>query len=245
MFGHERFQAVRRLVAEYVKSPSLRHLREPSSVDRLAEQIVKVVDREPTVWRKWEGQREDVLRAAALCWIPSEDLRSFLNDLPGPTLTSTDLAQRLRAIHEEPYSPYPDEALQEECLALYARERAAGTELPAIIGALQEFVETETERLRLASVAAWRQRKKEELEALQQRFIAGADCKWVALGTSKDVFSRKNGRGYRLSPTKNKRWDLFRIQAAEDPGKLIGTYGSRGEANKALAKLAYDSEPRW
>lgn len=245
MFGPERSHAVRRLIFEYVRSPSLRHLRDPNSIDRFAEQIVRAIDGEPSVWRKWERQREDLLRAAALCWLPLEDLRAFLNGLPGPKLTSTDIAQRLRAIHEEPYNSYPNEALREGCLALYARELADGTELPAIIGALQEFVETETERLRLVFEATWRQRQKEERDALEQRFLAGADCKWTALGASKDVFTRKNGRAYRLSPTKDKRWDLFRIQAAEDAGLLIGTYGSRGDASKALVKLAYEPEPRW
>lgn len=62
---------------------------------------------------------------------------------------------------------------------------------------------------------------------------------------SKALYIRRNGRAYRLSPTKSKRWDLFRIQEVEDEGKLIGTYGSRGDAGKALVKLAYEPEARW
>jgi len=45
------------------------------------------------------------LKSAALCWIPIEDLLTFLNQLPGPPLTKTDVSQRLRAFHEEPYEP--------------------------------------------------------------------------------------------------------------------------------------------
>jgi len=81
--------------------------------------------------------REELAKAAAICWIPTEDLRVFLNRLPGPALTHTDVVQRLRAFWEEPWAEYPDEELKAGCLALYEREKAFGTELPAIIGALQ------------------------------------------------------------------------------------------------------------
>jgi hypothetical protein len=245
MYDHERIQSVRRLLSEYVQSPSLRHLRDPRSIDSLTQRLIQAVDREPTVWRKWEGEREALLRAAADCWVPLEDLRQFLNCLPGPALTGTDVAQRLRAIHEEPYSTYPDERLREGCLELYARETAAGTELPAIIGALREYVEQEQELRRIEAEAARRERLKEEKDALERRFRAGADCKWTSVGGSKALYIRKNGRAYRLSPTKDQRWDLFRIQDVVDPGARVGVYGSRGDANKALAKLAYEPEPRW
>jgi hypothetical protein len=243
MCDNDRIQAVRHLIFDFVRSPSLRHLRDTHSVDRLSRQIIQSIDREPSVWRKWEGQREGVIRAASCCWVPSEDLRAFLNSLPGPMLSPTDVAQRLRAIHEEPYSAYPDQNVREGCLALYQREVAEGTELPAIIGALQEFVEDETERLRNAQEAARRQRRKEEQLALEQRFLAGADCKWTSIQKSKDLFTRKNGRAYRLAPNKHKRWELFRIDTVDDTGVSMGTYGSRGDASKALTKLAYEPEP--
>ena len=57
------------------------------------------------------------------------------------------MVQRLRAFYEEPYSSYPNEELKAGCLALYEAEKAQGTELPAIIGALQEYIELEEERL--------------------------------------------------------------------------------------------------
>ena len=51
MYDYQRIQAVRRLLFDYVQSPSLRHLRDQRSVDGLAERIIQTVDREPTVWR--------------------------------------------------------------------------------------------------------------------------------------------------------------------------------------------------
>jgi hypothetical protein len=56
---------------------------------------------------------------------------------------TTDVAQRLKAFEEEAYSEYPKEELQSGCLALYEKEKAAGTELPAIIGLLRDHVERE------------------------------------------------------------------------------------------------------
>lgn len=245
MYDSERIYAVRRLLLEYVASPSLRHIRDSRSIDRLTEKIIQAADLQPSVWRKWEGEREALLRGAAECWIPIEDLRKFLNSLPGPPQTPTDVTQRLRSVHEEAYNRYPDERLREICLELYNREVSEGTELPAIVGALQELIELEGERLRREAEAAYRERQREEREALQCRFLSGADCKWTPVNGSKALYIRRNGRAYRLSPTKSKRWDLFRIQEVEDEGKLIGTYGSRGDAGKALVKLAYEPEARW
>lgn len=68
-------------------------------------------------------EREALLR--------TEDLQAFLNDLPGTRLTHTDVAQRLRAMQEEPYTNHPDAELREDCRALYAHEKADGTELPS------------------------------------------------------------------------------------------------------------------
>lgn len=245
MFENDRINAVRRLLFDHVQSPSLKHIRDPKIVARLADEIVRALDRGASVWTKWEGKREALLKAAAECWIPVADLQAFLNAMPGPPLTTTDVAQRLRAFHEEPYAGYPDERLREGCLDRYEREKAAGTELPAIVGALQEHVELETERLRLEREATWRRQREENRIALEQRFLAGADCPWTPVGKSTDLYIRKNGRAYRLSPTKEKRWNLFRISEVSDPGAIVGTYGTRGDASKALAKLAYEPEARW
>jgi hypothetical protein len=134
----ERVWAVKELLFDYVKSPSLRHIRDPHSVIRLAQEIVKRIDRGNSIWRKWDGQREVLLKSAVGCWIPIEDMRNFLNDLPGPRLTTTDVTERLKAFEDEKYYDYPNEEFQTGCLALYAKEKAEGTELPAIIGLLRE-----------------------------------------------------------------------------------------------------------
>ena len=164
--------------------------------------------------------------------------------MPGPLLTQTDVAQRLRAFHEEPYASYPDKELREGCLTIYEQGKAEGTELPAIVGALQEFVELETTRRATARDEAWRRQRQEEQAALEQRFLAGADTKWTAIRGRPHIFTRKNGRTYRLARCAE-RWELFRIRDVSDTGALMGTYGTRGDATKALQKLAYEPEPRW
>lgn len=97
----ERIWAIKYLLFDYVKSPSLRHIRDPHSVTKLAQEIVKRIDRGNAIWGKWDGQREVVLKSAVACWIPIEDMRDFLNRMPGPPLTITDVAQRLKAFEEE------------------------------------------------------------------------------------------------------------------------------------------------
>ena len=59
MIANQRIYEVRRLIFEYVKSPSLRHLRDPASVNGLAERIITAIDREPSIWQKWEGADSD------------------------------------------------------------------------------------------------------------------------------------------------------------------------------------------
>lgn len=105
--SNDRIYAAISALTEYVRSPSLRHLRDPHNLQKLAKELVTVFDRAGSVWTKWDGRRDDVAKAAAPCWIPIEDLLAFLNTLPGPPLTLTDVKQRLRALWEEPYSAYP------------------------------------------------------------------------------------------------------------------------------------------
>lgn len=242
---HDRLYAVMAKVTEYVKSPSLRHLRDPHSLHKLAKDILQAVDRAGSVWTKWEGRREDVAKAAAPCWIPVEDLLAFLNTLPGPPLTLTDVKQRLRAIWEEPYSHYPNDELQVGCLAIYGAEKVAGTEMSAIIGVLQEHIEQEEERLRRERDERYRQQREEERLRLEHRFLSGADCGWTPVDRSRVLFCRQNGRAFRIEQGKDKRWKLYRITSFEDQGVLLGTYLGRGDANKVLKKLAYEPEPRW
>ena len=241
MLEHQRHSEVRRLLFRYLESPSLRHLRDPKQVDRLAEEIVSAVDRTPPLWSKWDAARGELLKAAAKTWIPIADLVAFLNSLPGPRLTNTDVAQRLRAFQEEPYADlYPDERVKDACLALYAAELEAGTELPAIVGALQEFADEEERRLDHEHREKWKAAQAAERLALERRFLSGADCKWTPLEESKALFMRRNGRALRLSPTKEKRWELHLIEEPTDAGDLIGTYATRSAANKVIDKIAYE-----
>lgn len=213
---------------------------------KLATEILQSVDQASSVWRKWDGVRDDVVKAASCCWLPVEDLRAFLNELPGPELTINDVNQRLRAIWEEAaFHGYPNDAVKDGCLSLYNAERSAGTEMMAIIGTIQEYIDLEEERLRVERETQYRQAQEEERVRQQQMLMAGADTPWIRLGASKDLFCRKNGRAFRIAQGKDKRWTLFRIANVDDAGKLLGVYAGRGDAKKALKQIAYEPEPRW
>lgn len=246
MLEDERVWSVKHLLFDYVKSPSLRHIRDPNSVSTLARNIVARIDQANAIWQKWDGQRELLIKSAVGCWVPIEDLRDFLNSMPGPSLTTTDVAQRLRALEEEDTFRFPREEFKAGCLALYEREKAEGTELPAIVGALQEFVEAEEERRRHEQQAEYRRRREEEQTSKEQRLLSGADCKWTQIRKSPNWFCRSNGRTYRLTPTPEKKWRLDRVQSVSDEegGDEIGTYLGRGDATKVVARIAYQLEPR-
>ena len=242
----QRLNEIRRLLHSYVKSPSLRHIREPHFIGKLAQEILRAVDRKPGPWQKWEDAREAILMAAASTWIPTEDLCVYLNGLPGPKLTTTDVAQRLRAMHEEPHNSYPDTELQESCLRIYNRERELGTEMIAIIGELQEFVEAEKGRIDIERETRWREAQKIERENMRQRLLSGIDCKWTAFDQSNVVFCRVNGRLYRLCQGKDKRWSLSRVKTVEDTdADLLGVYAGRREATKVIQAIAFQPERNW
>lgn len=240
----KRVWMVRQILIEYVKSPSLRHIRDPNSLNKLARDIVKAIDRNNEIWRKWDGQREVLLKSALGCWIPIADLRDILNLMPGPQLTKTDVEQRLRAFEDEEYYSYPKQELQPGCLALYEKEKAEGTELPAIMGLLRYYVESEEERLRIEQEERYARHREEERLAKEQRLFSGADCKWTQLKGSKCWYCRTNGRTYRLSPTDGKLLQLDRVQTVSDDeeGELLGRYQWRRNATKVVAQIAYQPE---
>ncbi len=246
MTEDQRIWAVSALLSEYVKSPSLRHIRDPRFLSKLASEVVRKIDQGNSIWRKWDGQREVLLKSAIGCWIPLADLHDFLNHMPGPALTVTDVSQRLKALEEEPYISYPDERFQPSCVTIYEREKAEGTELPAIIGLLRDHVEHEEVRLREEQQSRYQQWREEDRIAREQRLLSGADCKWTQLQKSKCWFCRANGRTYRLSPAEDKLWTLCRVNSASDheKGILIGRYQRRGDATKVVAEAAYRPEPR-
>jgi hypothetical protein len=50
-----------------------------------------------------------------------------------------------------------------------------------------------------------------------------------------------------LSPTKDKMWNLHRVNsvAEDEEGVLIGKYRQRGNATKVVKEMAYKPEPAW
>lgn len=240
MPGDDRLQAIKHLLFNYARSPSLRHIRDPHTITVLANEIMRVVNGRNSIWLKWDEQREALVKSAVGCWIPLEDLRSFLNELPGPVLTITDVAQRMRVFEDEDYFSYPKEELKPGCLTICEREKATGTELPAIIGLLRDHVEREEERLRVEQKERYEQSREQGRISREQRLLSGADCKWTQLAKSPDWHCRLNGRLYRLSPTKDKMWNLYRVRTVDDPnGSQIGKYQSRRDVSKVIAKVAY------
>jgi hypothetical protein len=242
---NDRIYSVTSKLMDYVRSPSLRHIRDPHSPQKLAREIVQSLDRVGSVWSKWEGKREEFAKAASWCWIPTDDLLTFLNRLPGPVLTRTDVVQRLRAFWEEPWATYPNEDLKAGCLVLYESEKEKGTELPAIVGALQEHIELEEERLRREQEEDYQRHKETERIRRQQKFLSGADCGWTQIEGFDDLFCRRNGRTFRIGRGNDKRWKLYRIASVADAGIQLGSYLGRSEANKALEQIAYQAEPKW
>lgn len=59
-----------------------------------------------------------------------------------------------------------------------------GTEMRAVIGALQEYVDREEDRLRREQQERYPRAKEEERLKLEQRFVSGADCGWTPISTS-------------------------------------------------------------
>src|SRR5262250_295309 len=97
----DRIGAVLHQLRQYVQSPSLKHIRDHESLLRLAKEIIKIVQAQSRVWGKWEPDREEFIQHAVPgCWIPIADLRDYLNRLPGPALTTTDIVERLEHIME-------------------------------------------------------------------------------------------------------------------------------------------------
>jgi hypothetical protein len=197
-----RLPAIRRLLFNFVRSPSLRHLRDTHSIEGLAEDIIRSLGEDRPTWRKWDTAREEFLKSAAQCWIPVEDLRDYLNGMPGPKLTNTDVAQRLQVHYVEPYVSFPDEDLQAGCLAIYETEKAEGTELPAIVGALQEYIEKEEDRLRIEQRAAREKYIEDERIALEMD--AHRTIKRTVLPDQRQILSTFADGGQNVEPPPNK-----------------------------------------
>jgi uncharacterized protein YbaR (Trm112 family) len=82
-----------------------------------------------------------------------------------------------------------------------------GTEMRAIVGALQEHIEREEDRLRREREEYWRRLKAEERVKLERRFLSGADCGWTAIEKSEALYCRRNGRAFRIVQGKGQTLD--------------------------------------
>lgn len=58
----ERAYAVLTKLTEYVKSPSLAHIRNPHELQKLAKEIVQALDRAGSVWTNWESAEKISLK---------------------------------------------------------------------------------------------------------------------------------------------------------------------------------------
>lgn len=241
MRNDERIREVRSLLNEYLRSPSLRHVRDPESIAGLAREIVNRLDGGNTIWRKWDAQREALVKLALPCWIPFEDMQDYLNGMPGPQLTRTDVEQRLRAFEEEEYFEHRNSSFEKACLAIYYREKASGTELTAIVGLLRDYVEELENRTRIEERERYLENQIQQQTRREQLLCSGADCGWTQFQGTSHWYCRKNGRTYRLSPSKDGKWNLRNVSSTSDgeEGVQLGKYSSRREATKAIRTLAY------
>jgi hypothetical protein len=85
------------LLRERSGRASLRHIRDPEQIRKLAAKILRKLDGSRDPWRKWPPAQDKLVRAAVGSWIPIEDLHAALADLPGPPLTRLDVAARFAA----------------------------------------------------------------------------------------------------------------------------------------------------
>lgn len=219
MYMDDRTMAVYSLLADYLRSPSLTHLRADRSLAKIAFEIVTKVDQKSAVWKKWEGRREDLLAAAIECWIPNEDMLAFLNSLPGPQLTVTDLEQRMKYMIDLESVGTPEPKLELECLAIYRAESEAGTEMPAIIGRLVDFISSQFKRISDERDEEARLRKVDARLGRERRLLSYADCPWTQIKGSNFVYCRKNGRVFQLKPNSDNSWTLYRVQEVDDDTK--------------------------
>jgi hypothetical protein len=245
MYMDDRTMAVYSLIANYVCSPSLSHLRAERSIAKISHEIVTRLDQKSAVWKKWEGPREELLATALECWIPKADLLAFFNSLPGPQLTMTDLEQRMKHMIEVDYIGTPEPKLELECLAIYRAEAEAGTEMPAIVGRLYDYTASQSQRIRDEKYEEERLRLDRARLEREGRLLSYADCPWTQIKGSKFIYCRKNGRVFQLKPNNDKSWTLYRVQEVDDltKGEMIGRYRTRGDASKVVAKAAFEPEP--
>jgi hypothetical protein len=227
--------------------PTLRNM-DRERIAKLAEQVLRIAT-DRGLWAKWGQDREEIAERAAGLWIPMEDLREALNALPGPMLTQVDVEQRLREIRERPYgNGDPAEEIEAEALAVFAEEKARGTEFIAILGYLEEWYWGAEQRLRLKREKERHERIAQEKQLAEARLRNGADCPWTAATDIIDLHCRKNGRLYRLRGLKfaskhEPAFEVLRVDSLDAKrGRPVGRYRTRSEANTAVANVAWQED---
>ena len=74
----ERLRVVEGLLFDHVTHPSQRHVRDGWAVYVLAKEIIEKLDHRTGIWRKWNEERETLLKSATQCWIPTDTMREYL-----------------------------------------------------------------------------------------------------------------------------------------------------------------------
>ena len=233
-----RLSVILDVLGEHVGSPSLRHIQDAQQLRRTAMRILRKLDGRTDPWRKWPPARDQLVRAAAECWIPLADLHAALHELPGPPLTESDVSAKLTALWHDHHSKL-EVKFRDGCEALYEREKAAGTELAAIVLVMGQYAAGEDERLRLAASGERRLRKEERTAELNELLLSGADCPWTSPDGSGDAYCRANGRLFRLRRSGDRKLEMHRVGAVgDDAGRQVGRYQTRADATKALEQAA-------
>lgn len=240
MTGWDDVHTVKRLLLIYLQSPSLRHLRHETSVNQLAATIVKELEPQPSLWKKWTVDRQAVVERAAGCWVPLPDLTQFLNSLAGPRLTKTDVSERLKHEEDQQYMQ-PREEFRTGCESVYRQDKHDGSEFFATVCRVRAHLEQEQVRHENQKEEDRKRCREEEYQSRIARLMSGADTAWTQQRGSQYWYCRINARAYRLSRTDDGRWKLERVQEIDDAtlGNLVGAYSSRREAGKSVKTIAY------
>jgi hypothetical protein len=251
MTEDERVHEIVRILYQYSARPPLKFPTE-AEIPNLAKKILKAARGPTSLWTKWGKDREEVVARAADIWVPLEDLRDALNELPGERLTQVDVEQRIKALRHDHggYSSWPDEELKAGSFAAFAEEKANGTEFIAILGWLEEWTWGAGESLRRKREEERRKRIEQDKQNAEARLRSGADCPWTALADLAEFYCRKNARLFRLkvldaggSPL-SPRFEVLEVKSFEDKrGVSIGRYRTRTDASKAILEVAY--KPMW
>jgi hypothetical protein len=212
------------------------HLAHTNGVQYLAHDIVRYFDGAHSHWAKWSIERTKLLDSSKTFSIPVGELQEALNALPGPSLTATDVEQRLKLLLGVPFVDQPREDLRDDFRAIFSAEKAKGTEFVAIVGAIRDFLD----KVELREYYEGEERKKHEQEAerLEQEktLRSGVDCDWLRPWECQDLFLRKAGRLFRLRNIAHLDWEVSEIPGLDrvDEGKCVGRFKGRGCARTAI-----------